>query len=310
MVVLLIVLLGISLIVHIIAYRQHNVSNKQLQYMNLKLQQILRKKTNEKVFIHTDNAHLQLLLVQLNELLDHNQKMAAEYVRIERSMRRMLSNISHDIKTPLTVIVGYTEMLAHDKELDPEQLRAFLNIINVKAEEVIELIHTFFELSKLESADKQIECSSIHINEVCRKKIVEYYDMITSQDIEVSIRIPEDTYAAMASTIELERVLDNLISNAIKYGADGHMLEMVVRADSEFVYIEVTDQGKGINEEQQEYVFERMYTLDDARNRENKSSGLGLTISKTLVEKMGGKLSLKSKPFERTTFTIQLNRKR
>lgn len=285
------------------------VSNyKQLEYIHLKLQQIIQEKTDEKLLLYTDILQIQSVLTQINRLLDYNQMMAADYNRIERSMRRMLSNISHDIKTPLTVILGYTEMMVNDESLNRQQLNSLLKIVNLKAEEVIGLINNFFELAKLESEDKTVEISKVSINEICRKKILDYYDILSSKDFKVSILIPENTYYALVNTIEMERVLDNLLSNAIKYGADGKMLGLEVKADKEHVYIVVSDQGKGIDEIHKEHVFDRLYTMDDSRNSRYQGSGLGLTITKTLVEKMGGEILLESTPYQRTAFTVKLNR--
>ena len=155
---------------------------------------------------------------------------------------------------------------------------------------------------------KTIEISKVNINELCRKKILEYYDILSSKDFKVFIVIPENIYYALANPVEMERVLDNLLSNAIKYGADGKMVGLEVKADKEHIYIVVSDQGKGIDEIHKEHVFDRMYTMDDSRNSRYQGSGLGLTITKTLVEKMGGEILLESTPYHRTSFTVKLNR--
>lgn len=306
--VVILVVLGLSLSLNVYLSMKRVSQYKKLEYIHMKIQQIIHEKNDEKLLLYTDNSQIQSLLTQINRLLDYNQIMAADYNRIERSMRRMLSNISHDIKTPLTVILGYTEMMANDESLTPQQLNSLLNIVNLKAEEVIGLINKFFELAKLESEDKTVEISKVNINEICRKKILDYYDILSSKDFKVSILIPEDIYYALVNTIEMERVLDNLLSNAIKYGADGKMVGLEVKADKEHIYIVVSDQGKGIDEIHKEHVFDRMYTMDDSRNSRYQGSGLGLTITKTLVEKMGGEILLESTPYHRTAFTVKLNR--
>jgi len=306
--VYIIILLGISFILNIYLFVKRRLHDKQLEYIHLKLQRIIQEKTDEKLLLYTDNTKIQSVLMQINRLLDYNQMKAADYNRIERSMRKMLSNISHDIKTPLTVILGYTEMIANDESLNREQLNSLLKIVNLKAEEVIGLINKFFELAKLESEDKTIEVSKVNINELCRKKILDYYDILSSKEFEVSILIPEDMYYGLVNEIEMERVLDNLITNAIKYGADGKMLGIELKGDNTHIYIIIWDQGKGINELHKEFVFDRMYTMDDSRNSLYQGSGLGLTITKTLIEKMGGEISLESTPYQRTAFTVKLNR--
>ena len=216
----------------------------------------------------------------------------------------MLSNISHDLKTPLTVILGYTEMLNKDKTINEEEQQILLEKVHVKTLEVMELIHKFFDLAKLESGDKAIEMTKVNMNEVCREKILSFYDLVTAKGFHVHIDIPERNIYAVGNVEVLGRVLNNLISNAITYGDDGKTLGMTLRDDETNVYIDVWDTGKGIDESHIDKVFERMYTLEDSRNRLYQGSGLGLTITKRLVEAMDGKINLSSKPYEKTILQL------
>ncbi|CCW04166.1 sensor histidine kinase [Bacillus sp. GeD10] len=244
----------------------------------------------------------------INQLLDAKQKTNADHAKVEISMRKMLSNISHDLKTPLTVILGYTEMLNKDKTMNKEEQQILLEKVHVKTLEVMELIHKFFDLAKLESGDKAIEMTKVNMNEVCREKILSFYDLVTSKGFHVHIDIPERNIYALGNVEVLGRVLNNLISNAITYGDDGKTLGMTLRDDETNVYIDVWDTGKGIDESHIDKVFERMYTLEDSRNRLYQGSGLGLTITKRLVEAMDGKIHLSSKPYEKTIFTVALKK--
>ena len=116
-----------------------------------------------------------------------------------------------------------------------------------------------------------------------------FYDLVTTKGFQVHIDIPERNIYALGNVEVLGRVLNNLISNAITYGDDGKALGMTLRDDDTGVYIDVWDKGKGIDESHIDKVFERMYTLEDSRNRLYQGSGLGLTITKRLVEAMDGK---------------------
>ena len=102
--------------------------------------------------------------------------------------------------------------------------------------------------------------------------------------------------------------LNNLSSNALQYGSDGKVIGLELRSTNETVYIDVFDRGKGILEDSKDRVFERLYTMEDSRNNLYQGSGLGLTISKRLVEQLGGKISLESRPYQKTTFTVELKR--
>ncbi|ACK59507.1 sensor histidine kinase [Bacillus thuringiensis] len=308
MVNLLIGIIFILLCVIYMQYRMRKNSSKNLRYTYEKLESIVNDKTGETLLVMTDDLELQKLLVAINQLLDAKQKTNADHAKVEISMRKMLSNISHDLKTPLTVILGYTEMLNKDKTISKEEQQILLEKVHTKTLEVMELIHKFFDLAKLESGDKAIEMTKVNMNEVCREKILSFYDLVTTKGFQVHIDIPERNIYALGNVEVLGRVLNNLISNAITYGDDGKALGMTLRDDETSVYIDVWDKGKGIDESHIDKVFERMYTLEDSRNRLYQGSGLGLTITKRLVEVMDGKIHLSSKPYEKTIFTIVLTK--
>ncbi len=305
---LLLVLFIISAMGNLYLIRQHKTKQKQMVYMEEKLSSIIDIETRERILLQTDDKHIQSLLVQINRLLDNNQKTIADYKNIEHSMRKMLSNISHDLKTPLTVILGYTEMIHYDKNLTKDKREQYLQTIHLKTEEVLVLINRFFDLVKLESGDKEISCSRIELCELSRKIILEYNEILIHKAFDVSIDIPEKEVYVWGNEEALESVLHNLISNAIQYGVDGKMLRFRIRVMDNRVYVEVSDEGKGISELHRNRVFERMYTLEDSRNSQYQGSGLGLTITKRFVEQMEGTISVDSLPFKNTTFTVNLKR--
>lgn len=308
MISLLTIVIFILLGVIYFQYRIQKSKSANVRYTYEKLQDIVKQQTGEKLLVVTDDKELQKLLVAINHLLDAKQKTNADHAKVEISMRKMLSNISHDLKTPLTVILGYTEMLNVDKTISKEERQVLLEKVHLKTLEVMELIRKFFDLAKLESGDKAVEMTKVNMNEVCREKILTFYDLVTTKGFEVHIDIPEKNVYALGNTEVLGRVLNNLISNAIAYGYDGKTLGITLRDDDRCVYVDVWDRGKGIDELHIDKVFERMYTLEDSRNRLYQGSGLGLTITKRLVEALGGEIHLSSTPYKKTVFTIVLKK--
>lgn len=289
-------------------YRKEKNRSANLRYTYEKLHMILEKKTNENLLVVTDDKELKALLVAINYLLDEKKKTIAKHSKLEISMRKMLSNISHDLKTPLTVILGYIEILNVDKTISKEDRKILLEKVHTKTLEVLDLIHKFFDLAKLESGDKDIEMTRIYMNEICQEHMLSFYDLLTTQGFDVHIDIPETPIYAHGNTEVLGRIMNNLISNAIAYGGDGKTLGITLRSDEQFVYVDIWDKGKGISESHIDKVFERMYTLEDSRNRLYQGSGLGLTITKRLVEALGGEIHLSSTPYEKTVFTVMLRR--
>jgi Signal transduction histidine kinase len=282
--------------------------NKNLKYIEDKLQDITSNGKSEKILVVNDDERIKGLLLEINNLLDYSQKVLVDYRKKEISMRKMLSNISHDLKTPLTVVLGYIETIKLDNNMEIGERDELLSRVHNKTLEVIDLMNKFFDLAKLESGDKDIQITRVNMNELCRKNILDFYEILDSKGIEVNINIPEEIIYSLGNDEALDRIINNLISNAIRYGMDGNYLEFNLKFDNDYTYIEVVDKGKGIEESQIENVFERMYTLEDSRNKLFQGSGLGLTITKRLVEKLGGEIYLKSKPNVNTKFTVKLKR--
>ncbi|WP_440895588.1 sensor histidine kinase [Amphibacillus sp. Q70] len=303
LIVIILILTGIIILQH----RSKLTRDQQIKYIDQKLNRIIADQTSENLLVFTDDKELVHLLISINNLLNHNRKILADYVRKEESIRKMISNISHDLKTPLTVIVGYLEIIKSNQAIENE-LSKEVNKAYEKAVELLTLINTFFDLAKLESGDKEIQLEKVNINEACRKGILEFYDLLTDQGLEVSVDIPEESIYVAGNEEAIDRILRNLISNAIKYGNDGHVVGLNLKYDDSFAYIEVWDKGKGIDELNQESVFERLYTLEDSRNKQYQGSGLGLTITKRLVESLEGDISLSSKANEKTIFTVKLKK--
>ncbi len=253
--------------------------------------------------VFTDDKALTELCGQINLLLLDRQKMKADFRKQEIASKKILSNISHDIKTPLTVILGYLEIM---RLRDCEDVT--LQKVEAKAKQVMDLIDQFFTLAKLEAGDKKIEMVKINISELCRETVLGYYDILIQKDYAVDIIIPEQQIFAQGDMESINRILNNLLSNAIRYGSDGKYIGLFVREDFDFVYIDVVDKGKGIEKQFAASVFERLYTMEDSRNRSIQGNGLGLTIARNLVRQMGGDLLLQSQPGVRTVFTVKLRR--
>ena len=274
---------------------------RDLKKINCSLEQILDTGSDEKVMVVTDNKVLMDLLGQLNRVLEDRQKMAASFRHSENSSKKMLSNISHDIKTPLTVILGYLEIMRMQTPEDETLIK-----VEKKANQVMGLINQFFSLAKLEAGDTVISITKVNINEICREAILDFYGILSQDEWQVDVAIPERELHAMGNRESINRVLFNLISNAIRYGSDGKYLGISVHADVSQIYIDVIDHGKGIEKDFASSIFERLYTMEDSRNRKIQGNGLGLTIARNLAQQMGGDVYVESVPHNKTTFTLQL----
>ncbi|MFF2886454.1 sensor histidine kinase [Paenibacillus sp. NPDC057967] len=303
--------LGLTLLFAILYIRERSKNREtrnHLRYIQSKLDEIAARPASsvERVQVMTELSELRELLRAINDLLDRARQSAYDYAMTEQAMRRMLSNVSHDLKTPLTVVLGYAEMLDRSPNLEPEERRRLLGQIYKKTQEVLALMNAFFDLAKLEANDSEMEMAVLDIGELARHRILAYYDLLASEGYEVDIDIREEPLQVYANEEALRRILDNLLSNAVRYGAIGKYLGLSIKRRDEQIVIEVADRGPGIPSREQKRIFERLYTLEDSRNKNVQGSGLGLTITKRLIERIGGSIAVQSVPDIRTSFTVTL----
>lgn len=295
----------------------------QLKEISDKLSDILKNDSDEQVMVFTDDKALMELCGQINLLLLDRQQMKADYRKQEIASKKMLANISHDIKTPLTVILGYLEIMRLSNSQNTKQAPVYaestlccqgecedgiLQKVEAKAQQVMELIDQFFTLAKLESGDKKTALEKINISELCRENVLGFYELLIQKEFEVEVSIPEQAVFVQGDKEAIDRILCNLLSNAIRYGSDGKYVGFFLREERDLVCIDVVDRGKGIERQFAASVFERLYTMEDSRNRSIQGNGLGLTIAKNLANQMGGDILLESEPGVQTVFTVRLKR--
>lgn len=243
----------------------------------------------------------------------------------------MISNISHDLRTPLTSMLGYMELILeesnlngdslslnnvsscteskHNNILSYEQKEQYLKIVYSKGNYLYNLMEEFFQISKLDSNDIRLEIKEINISEIIRQNIISFFNEITKLKIEPKINIPEETIFVLGDEKALNRILSNLVNNSLKHASKATLIGIDLDYDEKSVFIDIWDNGIGIPQEEIEYVFDRLYTIEKSRKLNLKSSGLGLTIVKKLVESLGGSISVSSVSFEKTEFKFTLPRK-
>lgn len=298
--------LCIVFLIRVVLYQQfvfRSGIQAKLRKISMKLNEIIDTDSDERIMVFTENKELIELAAQINHLLENHLKVKVDYRRSEIASKKMLANISHDIKTPMTVILGYLEIMQLNGSTSE-----MLKKTEQKAQSVMELINQFFTLAKLEAGDTDMELSRIDACEICRESILDFYEILTNSDFQVEIDVPENPVYVQGNKEALQRILFNLISNVIRYGADGKYLGMFLRADGNAAYIDVTDKGKGIDKPFADSVFDRLFTMEDSRNRNIQGNGLGLTIAKNLASQLGGTIILNSIPNVKTTFTVKLKK--
>ena len=282
------------------ALRQRRL-RRQLSQAAQQLAVILDGGSDEALLVPLCDDALTPLLGQIDRLLLEKKKLCVQQRRARLAQRRMLANMAHDLRTPLTVLLGQLE-IARLRGEESETLRR----VEAKAEEVLALSEAFFTLSKLEAGDTKLPCAAVDLSELCRAAALEYYDFLTQQRFEVEIHVPEETCSVWGHEESIRRILSNLISNAVRYGAAGRYLGIALEQQEDGACVRVQDRGRGIAPEALSHIFDRLYTQEDSRSRALGGSGLGLAIAKGLAEGMGGTLWAESTVGKGTTFVLKL----
>ncbi|WP_315116335.1 HAMP domain-containing sensor histidine kinase [uncultured Clostridium sp.] len=226
----------------------------------------------------------------------------------EENRRRLIMDISHDLKNPLVSIRGYSNLLVNNHNLDDEERIKYLNVIEKNSIRVNDLITDLFELSKFDSIDFQLDLKKENICEFLRELIAVYIPSMEEKNIEYNFLIPEKPIYANFDYYSLDRAIGNLISNSIRYNPPHTKLNIEVEEFENMVKIVVKDDGIGIPKNLSEDIFNPFVRVDTSRNSKSGGTGLGLTITKTIVEKHGGRVYLKSDINKGCKFTIILNK--
>ena len=288
-------------------------SYKKLNYIGGILDEVLDGNYNQRIRQQNHIKILNILNIKINRLIEKLQKVNDDNKKSEQSRKKMISNISHDLRTPLTSMLGYLELILDDRNLQINTLsemkkEEYIRIIYNKGNNLYDLMEEFFQISKLDSNDIRLETRKVNISEIVRENIISFFNEIQNLNIEPKINIPEVDIYVLSNEKVLNRIFGNLINNALKHGTKATIIGINLRYDQKNIFIDIYDNGVGIPENEINYVFDRLYTVEKSRNLKVKGSGLGLTIVKKLVEALGGEISVYSVPFEKTVFTVTLTR--
>ncbi|AKN31003.1 histidine kinase [Clostridium carboxidivorans P7] len=282
---------------------------KKINYISKTVDEVVQGNFNQRIRFQNHIKPLNTLCIKINSLIMKMQKIFKRNKVNEDSIKKMISNISHDLRTPLTSMLGYIELVLNDNTLSEEEKRKYIEIVYNKGNHLYSLMEEFFQVSKLESKDVKLDIRKVNISEIIRQNIISFFNELKKRDMEPQINIPEEDIYAFGNEKAVNRILSNLINNSLKYGSEGTTIGVNLTYDKNNVFISVWDNGVGIPKEEIDYVFDRLYTVEKSRKLNLKSSGLGLTIVKKLVEALGGTISVSSIPFEKTAFTFTLPKK-
>ena len=270
-------IVGVIAVVNIILAVKLWGLKKSMKQIGGSLSEILGSDTNRLISISSRDKYARQLASQINDQLRTLRKQRHRYTQGDRELKNAVTNISHDLRTPLTAIGGYLELL--EREDTSPQVREYLDIISERTRLMKQLTEELFRYSVILSSEKDVELSDVHINRVLAESITGYYAALTARGIEPEVEICEEKIVRRANEELLSRVFSNLISNALKYSTG----DLTVRLAPDGT-ISFENNAPDLTAVEAEQLFDRFYTVETAHN----STGLGLAISRTLITQIGG----------------------
>ncbi|WP_019913142.1 sensor histidine kinase [Paenibacillus sp. HW567] len=259
---------------------------RELGRMTEQLSHYNKRTTGKKIDVTLFDRRLEALAGQINRQSDLVVDAEARRRRTENELRQAVANISHDIRTPLTSIFGYIQLL-EDEPITPEEKLEYLTIVKNRTRRLQALLNDFFELSLIESSDYQLKTERIGMTVLLSDILVGFYDRFNERDITPDIRLPQDAVVVYADESAVRRVVENLFINTAKH-ASGHV-EIIFEQRGKTAELRIVNEAKELSDMDVRLLFDRFYTVD--RTRSAQGSGLGLSIAKSLMEKMNGTLT-------------------
>lgn len=277
------IIVTLSLIIVLSFYLFHR---REVTRLSQKLQTLLHSFTHAELTLDFPFSDITDLVNALNELLRVYHKQVYSLQKKDEAIKETITNLAHDLRTPVTAIQGYTQMLLQSPELSEEDLDAAA-VINERLNVLNQLLNQLFEFARIEADEMEFSYTTFDLNAVLRSVAVSFFKSFEERKIIPALSIAEISFPFYGDEKAVTRIFENIISNALSHGkSDYHFSSYDDNENYHFSFQNFTD---SINESDIDKIFNRFYTTDLSRSR--KTTGLGLTIAKNLTVKMGGSIS-------------------
>lgn len=259
---------------------------KSLREAKKQLDRMRENESKTRITLSSPNRAAEELFAAINQVLDLRENSLADYHRQERSLREQIANVSHDLRTPLTSILGYLQLL-EAPDLIEEERRQYLKVIEARAKALQSLITAFYDLTRIEGGSYPLEREQVDLYRVLSELIAQFYGDFERSGFDVDVDLGRDLPSVWGDAGAVSRVFANLIGNALKHGHDFLRISLYRLGDS--LVTEFTNDGRDLTQEDAAHVFDRFFTADKTRSAQN--TGLGMSIVRALVEQMGNEVT-------------------
>lgn len=259
---------------------------RQLRSITTQLDERTGEKTGKIVTVSLIDNDLNRLAAAVNRSLNLQKQLRIGVRRNDLRLKDSIANLSHDLRTPLTSILGYLQ-LARESGCTEEKREDYLKTADGKAHELKSLINGLYELSVLDVTETPLKCEHFDLNLLLTDVLAGQYRAFQALGINLKVSLPKRSIQILGDRVACTRIIQNLLNNASRYAKES--TEVTLESDNSYAFLSVANPAPNLKEEDAGHLFERFYTADRSRN--SGSSGLGLYIVKTLLEKMGGKVA-------------------
>lgn len=279
------IFVGITLILKFVIKKSYVYINDFYEAVEM-----ITKKDDEVIVINKDLPELEKKLNSIKFSIQANERIAKE---AEQRKNDLVVYLAHDLKTPLTSVMGYLSLLRDEKEISEELRSKYLSIAYDKSERLEELINEFFEITRFNLSKITLEYSSVDLKLLLEQLIFEFKPMLNEKNLSCNLHMKEKSNI-ICDVDKLQRVFDNLLKNAIAYSFESSTIDVFVEENESGFSIKFTNKGNDIPKEKLERLFEQFYRLDSSRGTSKGGAGLGLAISKQIVELHNGFIEAQS----------------
>jgi len=279
---------GLSVITGVLALVWLYRLKREIRRMKRQLQQWNDGRTAKKLDVIVQDRDIEALAEQINRQIDRTRQANAEKTRTENELKQAISHISHDIRTPMTSILGYVQLI-ESEGLSEAQKREYTAVVRKSALRLKALLEDFFELSVIESPDYALSMEKVTLGELVLESLAGHYEAFNQRHIEPIIRLPDEEICVIADASAVKRVIENLVTNAIRYSAGDVSIGLERPDGSTSARLTIHNSAPRLRQEDLVHLFDRFYKADQQRTE--RGTGLGLSIAKSLMRKMNGILT-------------------
>ena len=244
---------------------------------------------------------------EIAQLAKAFNNMASDLERMEQTRSTFIANVSHDLRSPMTSIAGFVDGML-DGAIPPDKYDHYLGIISSEIRRLARLVNTLLDISRIQAGERKFNMTSFDVCEMARQILISFEQRIEDKNLNVEFECDEDNMYVIADMDAIHQIIYNICDNAIKFSYDGGLYKISIHNKDKKTYVSVYNEGIGISKEDLPYVFERFYKADKSRGMDKTGVGLGMYITRTIIEAHGESISVSSNQGEYCEFTFTLKK--